>query len=132
MQQTFTSGKQETGFFSPHYIRCFGGCGLSCDDLAGRAHSQPEVRLVFVVVFEQAHNQSESSLRIWQPRFLVAVTLERFHADLKGTLAVRTQYRRKAGLQTQLAAEDLCVHRDVSRLIATHSNVAGLKFLGTY
>ena len=64
-------------WFCPCFTGHSGGCGLSCNGLAGRAHLQPRVRVIVVVVLDPASDQSQNGLGIWQRRDVDAVALER-------------------------------------------------------
>ena len=90
---------------------------MSCDELAGRAHFQPSVRVVVVVVLNSASDQSKNSLGVRQQRHLDVVALQRLHEGLGDAIALRALDRREAGLQAKLAGEDLGVLRDVGRAI---------------
>lgn len=73
----------------PRFAGHSGGCGLSCDDRAGRAHLQPRVRAVPVLVLDPASGQAEDGLGIRQRRHMDVVALQCFHKSLGHAVVLR-------------------------------------------
>ena len=70
-------GQSPTFRFSLRFNGHSGGCGLGGDELARRAHLQPGVRVVGVVVLEPRREQLEGSGGVRQRRDLDVVALQR-------------------------------------------------------
>lgn len=73
--------------------------------------------MAVVVVLDPASDQSECGLGIRQRRHLDVVALQGLHEGFRDAVALRALHRREAGLQAELAGEDLCLLRDVWRAV---------------
>ena len=92
---------------------------MGSDELAGRAHLQPGVRVVGVVVLEPGREQLEGSGGVRQRGDLDVVALERADEGLGDAIALRARHRRKIGLEAELAGEDAGVLGGVGRAVVS-------------
>lgn len=69
--------------------------------------------MVFVMVLEPVADQSRNRFGIRQWRELDVIALEGLQESLRDPVALRASHRREAGLQADLAREDLGVPGDI-------------------
>jgi len=87
---------------------------LGLDELARRAHFEPGVGVVVVVVVEPGADQSEDRGGVRQGRDLDVVALEGVDEGLGDAIALWAPDGREAGLEAELASEDAGILGGVS------------------